>query len=86
VFSKYTHYYFTKREEYSKISFSVLMDFRELKKVWKMFQTEVPQNDTWLSFFVFSMAVSSNCNKYGNLFWRTQEISWKDADESQIVL
>jgi UMF1 family MFS transporter len=86
VFSQYTYFYLPKgNSNTAKISFSVIFSgFRELKKVWQMLQNEIPLKRYLLSFFVFSMAVQTVM--LVATYFGAQEISWKDADESQIGL
>jgi len=86
VFSKYTYYYLPKgNSNKPKVNFSVIFNgFRELKKVWKILQTEIPLKRYLLSFFVFSMAVQTVM--LVATYFGAQEIEWKDAEESQIGL
>lgn len=83
VFSKYTYYYLPKgNSNNAKVNFSVIFNgFRELKKVWKILQTEVPLKRYLVSFFVFSMAVQTVM--LVATYFGAQEIAWKDSDESQ---
>lgn len=83
VFSKYTYYYLPKgNSNNAKVNFSVIFNgFRELKKVWKILQTEVPLKRYLVSFFVFSMAVQTVM--LVATYFGAQEIDWKDSDESQ---
>jgi UMF1 family MFS transporter len=86
VFSQYTYYYLPKgNSNTAKVSLSVIFNgFKELKKVWKILQTEIPLKRYLLSFFVFSMAVQTVM--LVATYFGAQEISWKDAEESQIGL
>ncbi len=86
VFSKYTYFYLPKgNSNKEKVNFSVIFNgFRELKKVWKMLQSEIPLKRYLLSFFVFSMAVQTVM--LIATYFGAQEIQWKDAEESQIGL
>jgi len=86
VFSKYTYFYLPKgNSNKHKVSLSVIFKgFRELKKVWKQLQTEIPLKRYLLSFFVFSMAVQTVM--LVATYFGSQEIQWKDAEESQIGL
>ena len=86
VFSKYTYFYLPKgNSNKEKVSFSVVFNgFRELKKVWKILQLEIPLKRYLLSFFVFSMAVQTVM--LIATYFGAQEIQWEDAEESQIGL
>ena len=86
VFSKYTYFYLPKgNSNKQKVSFSVVFNgFRELKKVWKLLQSEIPLKRYLLSFFVFSMAVQTVM--LVATYFGAQEIEWKNAEESQIGL
>ncbi|MFT7351394.1 MAG: UMF1 family MFS transporter [Flavobacterium sp.] len=86
VFSQYTYYYLPKgNSNTAKVSLSLIFNgFKELKKVWKILQTEIPLKRYLLSFFVFSMAVQTVM--LVATYFGAQEISWKDAEESQIGL
>ena len=86
VFSKYTYFYLPKgNSNNEKVSFSVIFNgFRELKKVWKILQTEIPLKRYLLSFFVFSMAVQTVM--LVATYFGAQEIQWGSDEESQIGL
>lgn len=86
VFSKYTYFYLPKGNSNNKdVTFSIIFKgFRELKKVWKILQSEIPLKRYLLSFFVFSMAVQTVM--LIATYFGAQEIQWKDAEESQIGL
>ncbi|MGL2966928.1 MFS transporter [Flavobacterium sp. XGLA_31] len=86
VFSKYTYFYLPKgNSNKHKVNFSVIFKgFRELKKVWKMLQSEVPLKRYLLSFFVFSMAVQTVM--LVATYFGAQEIAWSSPEESQIGL
>ena len=86
VFSKYTYFYLPKgNSNKEKVSFSVIFNgFRELKKVWKTLQSEIPLKRYLLSFFVFSMAVQTVM--LVATYFGAQEIQWQNAEESQIGL
>ena len=86
VFSKYTYFYLPKgNSNKEKVRLSVIFNgFRELKKVWKILQSEIPLKRYLLSFFVFSMAVQTVM--LVATYFGAQEIQWKDAKESQIGL
>ena len=86
VFSKYTYMYLPKgNSNKEKVSFSVIFNgFRELKKVWKMLQTEIPLKRYLLSFFVFSMAVQTVM--LIATYFGSQEIQWSSPEEGQIGL
>ncbi len=86
VFSKYTYFYLPKgNSNKQKVSVSVIFKgFRELKKVWKQLQTEIPLKRYLLSFFVFSMAVQTVM--LVATYFGAQEIQWSSPEESQIGL
>ncbi len=86
VFSKYTYFYLHKgNSNNEKVNFYVIFNgFRELKKVWKILQTEIPLKRYLLSFFVFSMAVQTVM--LVATYFGAQEIQWESAEESQIGL
>lgn len=86
AFSQYTYYYLPKgNSNTAKVSLSVIFNgFKELKKVWKLLQSEIPLKRYLLSFFVFSMAVQTVM--LVATYFGAQEISWKNAEESQIGL
>ena len=86
VFSQYTYYFLPKGNSNSeKLNFSVIFNgFRELKKVWKLLQSEIPLKRYLLSFFVFSMGVQTVM--LIATYFGAQEILWKDKAESQIGL
>ena len=86
VFSQYTYYYLPKgNSNNAKVTSSVLFNgFKELKKVWEILKTDIPLKRYLISFFVFSMGVQTVM--LVATYFGAQEISWKDADESQIGL
>ncbi len=86
VFSQYTYYFLPKgNSNTEKLNFSVIFNgFRELKKVWKLLQSEIPLKRYLLSFFVFSMGVQTVM--LIATYFGAQEILWKDKAESQIGL
>ncbi|TBX68804.1 MFS transporter [Flavobacterium silvisoli] len=86
VFSKYTYFYLPKgNSNQQKVTTAVIFNgFRELKKVWKMLQSEVPLKRYLLSFFVFSMAVQTVM--LVATYFGSQEIEWSSPEESQIGL
>ncbi len=86
VFSKYTYFYLPKgNSNKEKVSISIIFNgFRELKKVWKILQTEIPLKRYLLSFFVFSMAVQTVM--LIATYFGSQEIQWSSPEESQIGL
>ncbi len=86
VFSRYTYFYLPKGNiNKEKVSFYVIFNgFKELKKVWKILQSEIPLKRYLLSFFVFSMAVQTVM--LIATYFGAQEIQWKNAEESQIGL
>ena len=86
VFSKYTYFYLPKgNSNKQKVSISVIFNgFRELKKVWKILQLEIPLKRYLLSFFVFSMAVQTVM--LIATYFGAQEIKWSSPEESQIGL
>ena len=86
VFSKYTYFYLPKgNSNKEKLNFSVVFNgFRELRKVWKLLQSEIPLKRYLLSFFVFSMAVQTVM--LIATYFGAQEIQWSSPEESQIGL
>lgn len=86
VFSQYTYFYLPKgNSNKQKVNFEVVFNgFRELKKVWKMLESEIPLKRYLVSFFVFSMAVQTVM--LVATYFGAQEIQWKDAEESQTGL
>lgn len=86
VFSQYTYFYLPKgNSNKQKVNFEVVFNgFRELKKVWKMLESEIPLKIYLVSFFVFSMAVQTVM--LVATYFGAQEIQWKDAEESQTGL
>jgi UMF1 family MFS transporter len=86
AFSQYTYYYLPKgNSNTAKVNLSVIFNgFNELKKVWKILQNEIPLKRYLVSFFVFSMAVQTVM--LVATYFGAQEISWKNAEESQIGL
>lgn len=86
IFSQYTYYYLPKGNSNDKdVNFAVIFNgFRELKKVWKMLQSEIPLKRYLLSFFVFSMAVQTVM--LIATYFGAQEIKWSSPEESQIGL
>jgi UMF1 family MFS transporter len=86
VFSKYTYFFLPKgNSNAEKASVSVIFNgFRELKKVWKMLQSETALKRYLLSFFVFSMAVQTVM--LIATYFGSQEIQWSSPEESQTGL
>jgi len=86
VFSKYTYFYLPKgNSNKEKVNLSIIFKgFRELKKVWKQLQTEIPLKRYLLSFFVFSMAVQTVM--LVATYFGAQEIQWSSPEQSQIGL
>jgi len=87
VFSQYTYLYLPKGNKNSdrKVNKALIFNgFRELKKVWKQLQTEIPLKRYLVSFFVFSMAVQTVM--LVATYFGAQEVQWKNAEESQIGL
>ncbi|MES2747672.1 MAG: MFS transporter [Bacteroidota bacterium] len=86
VFSKYTYFYLPKgNSNKEKVRLNVIFNgFKELKKVWKILQSEIPLKRYLISFFVFSMGVQTVM--LVATYFGAQEIQWKDAEESQIGL
>jgi UMF1 family MFS transporter len=86
VFSKYTYFYLPKgNSNKEKVNLSVIFNgFRELKKVWKILQSEIPLKRYLLSFFVFSMAVQTVM--LVATYFGAQEIKWGSPEESQTGL
>jgi len=86
-FSQYTYLYLPKGNKNSdrKVNKALIFNgFRELKKVWKQLQTEIPLKRYLVSFFVFSMAVQTVM--LVATYFGAQEVQWKNAEESQIGL
>lgn len=81
AFSQYTYYYLPKgNANQQKVTRSVIFNgFKELKKVWRKLQTEIPLKRYLLSFFVFSMAVQTVM--LVATYFGTQEITWKDPND-----
>lgn len=81
AFSQYTYYYLPKgNTNQQKVTRSVIFNgFKELKKVWRKLQTEIPLKRYLLSFFVFSMAVQTVM--LVATYFGTQEITWKDPND-----
>ena len=87
VFSQYTYLYLPKGNKNSdrKVNKALIFNgFKELKKVWKQLQTEIPLKRYLVSFFVFSMAVQTVM--LVATYFGAQEVQWKNAEESQIGL
>jgi UMF1 family MFS transporter len=86
LFSQYTYYYLPKgNANQQKVTRSVVFNgFKELKKVWKKLQTEIPLKRYLLSFFVFSMAVQTVM--LVATYFGAQEINWTSDEESQTGL
>jgi UMF1 family MFS transporter len=86
VFSQYTYYYLPKgNSNKQKVNFEVIFNgFKELKKVWKMLQSEIHLKRYLVSFFVFSMAVQTVM--LIATYFGAQEIEWSSPEESQIGL
>lgn len=86
LFSQYTYYYLPKGNSIQKkVTLAVIFNgFNELKKVWKILQSETQLKRYLGSFFVFSMAVQTVM--LVATYFGAQEIKWKDANESQIGL
>jgi MFS transporter, UMF1 family len=83
IFSQYTYIYLPKGNfSTKKISKEIIFNgFKELKKVWKILQTEVALKRYLVSFFVFSMAVQTVM--LVATYFGAQEIKWSNAAESQ---
>jgi UMF1 family MFS transporter len=87
VFSQYTYFYLPKGNKNSnrRVTKAVFFNgFRELNKVWKLLQSEIPLKRYLLSFFVFSMAVQTVM--LVATYFGAQEIKWSSPEESQIGL
>lgn len=86
LFSQYTYYYLPKgNSTQKKVTLAVIFNgFNELKKVWKILQSETQLKRYLGSFFVFSMAVQTVM--LVATYFGAQEIKWKDANESQVGL
>ncbi len=86
LFSQYTYHYLPKgNSSQKKVTSAVVFNgFKELKKVWKILQSEAQLKRYLGAFFVFSMAVQTVM--LVATYFGAQEIKWKDAQESQIGL
>ena len=86
VFSQYTYYYLPKgNQNQQKVTRSVVFNgFKELKKVWKKLQSEIPLKRYLASFFVSSMAVQTVM--LVATYFGAQEINWSSDEESQTGL
>ena len=81
VFSQYTYFYLPNgNSNQQKVNFSIIFNgFVELKKVWKILQSEISLKKYLISFFVFSMAVQTVM--LIATYFGTQEIAWKDPKD-----
>jgi UMF1 family MFS transporter len=86
LFSQYSYYYLPiGNTNQQKVTRAVVFNgFKELRKVWRKLQYEVPLKRYLLSFFVFSMAVQTVM--LVATYFGAQQIKWKDAEESQTGL
>jgi MFS transporter, UMF1 family len=86
VFSQYTYIYLPKgNKTAAKVTKAVIFNgFIELRKVWKILQSEIPLKRYLLSFFVFSMAVQTVM--LVATYFGAQEVNWKNDEENQIGL
>ncbi|NNT72157.1 MFS transporter [Flavobacterium sp. IMCC34852] len=86
LFSQYSYYYLPKgNSNQQKVTRAVVFNgFKELKKVWRKLQNEIPLKRYLLSFFVFSMAVQTVM--LVATYFGAQEIEWANAEESQTGL
>lgn len=86
LFSQYSYYYLPKgNSNQQKVTRAVVFNgFKELMKVWRKLQSEVPLKRYLLSFFVFSMAVQTVM--LVATYFGAQEIEWKNEEESQTGL
>ena len=87
LFSQYTYYYLPKgsKENGQKLTKSVLFNgFKELKKVWRLLNDNVPLRRYLGGFFVSSMAVQTVM--LVATYFGAQEIKWSSKEESTIGL
>jgi UMF1 family MFS transporter len=87
AFSQYTYYFLPKGNSNSnqKISVSIIYNgFKELKKVWKLLENNIPLKRYLGSFFVSSMAVQTVM--LVATYFGAQEIAWSSKSEGTIGL
>ncbi|MDP5198735.1 MFS transporter [Flavobacterium sp. DG2-3] len=87
LFSQYTYYYLPKgsKENGQKLTKSVLFNgFKELKKVWRLLNDNIPLRRYLGGFFVSSMAVQTVM--LVATYFGAQEIKWSSKEESTIGL
>jgi len=87
LFSQYTYYFLPKgnKNEDRKVSKAVVFNgFKELKKVWKLLEANIPLKRYLLSFFVYSMAVQTVM--LIATYFGSQEINWESDSQSQTGL
>ncbi len=87
AFSQYTYYYLPKGNSNSnqKISAAIIYNgFKELKKVWKLLEKNIPLKRYLGSFFVSSMAVQTVM--LIATYFGSQEIAWSSKSEGTIGL
>jgi UMF1 family MFS transporter len=87
VFSQYTYYYLPKgnRHDDREVNKEVILNgFRELKKVWKLLEENIPLKRFLGGFFVYSMAVQTVM--LIATYFGSQEIQWESKEQSTIGL
>ncbi|PKB18696.1 MFS transporter [Flavobacterium sp. 5] len=87
LFSQYTYYFLPKgnKTEKQKVTKAVIFNgFNELKKVWKLLDTNIPLKRYLTSFFVYSMAVQTVM--LIATYFGSQEIAWESPSQSQTGL
>jgi UMF1 family MFS transporter len=83
LFSQYSYYFLPKGNNNTNLKVSkdvVFNGFKELKKVWKLLEENVPLKRYLGSFFVYSMAVQTVM--IVATYFGAQEIAWSSKEES----
>jgi UMF1 family MFS transporter len=87
IFSQYTYYFLPKGNKNAdqKVTKAVVFNgFKELKKVWRLLEVNIPLKRYLLSFFVYSMAVQTVM--LIATYFAAQEIEWESKSQSQTGL
>ncbi|WP_269222824.1 MFS transporter [Flavobacterium sp. IMCC34518] len=87
IFSQYTYYFLPKGNKNTnrKVTKAVVLNgFKELKKVWRQLETNIPLKRYLFSFFVYSMAVQTVM--LIATYFGSQEITWESPSQSQTGL
>jgi UMF1 family MFS transporter len=87
IFSQYTYYFLPKGNKNAdqKVTKAVVFNgFKELKKVWRLLEANIPLKRYLLSFFVYSMAVQTVM--LIATYFAAQEIEWESKSQSQTGL